>query len=109
MAYSESLARRVRSILGVRAGIVEKKMFGGVGFLHRGNMAVGIWRESLIARLGADGATAARQLPHVVDFDITGRPMKGWVMVLPEGVDDDRDLADWIAKTLEFVETLPSK
>ncbi len=109
MAYSESLARRVRSVLDRRPGIVEKKMFGGVGFLLRGNMAVGIWKECLIARLGATGAEAAKRRPHVVDFDITGRPMKGWVMIEPDGIDDDRPLAEWIERTLDFVATLPPK
>jgi hypothetical protein len=63
MPYSESLAERVRRILAVRRGVAEKKMFGGVGFLLRGNMCVGIWKTSLIARLGPQQAAAAVNQP----------------------------------------------
>ena len=60
-------------------------MFGGVGFLLNGNMLVGVWKDSLIARLGPDEGDEALLEPHVKEFDITGRPMKGWVLVEPEG------------------------
>ena len=73
MAYSESLASRVRDALAQKRQVEEKKMFGGLGFLLRGNMLVGIWKESLIARLGPDDAPDALREPHVVEFDITGK------------------------------------
>ena len=89
MAYSESLALRVRQLLkGVRS-ITEKKMFGGVGFLLHGNMCVAVWHTSLIVRLGIDAANQAMQAPNVVEFDLTGRPMRGWVMVQPDGLESD--------------------
>ncbi len=109
MAYSASLAARVRTILGQRRGITERKMFGGVGFLLDGNMCVGIWKSSLIARLGPDGAAAALAEPHVGAFDITGRPMKGWVLIEPEGVETDERLGDWIEKSFQFASTLEKK
>jgi hypothetical protein len=72
-------------------------------------MLVGVWKNSLIVRLGSeDGANALRE-PHVGEFDITGRPMKGWVIVEPEGVDDDSQLASWIERATKFVEQLPRK
>jgi TfoX/Sxy family transcriptional regulator of competence genes len=109
MAYSESLAARIRGAVARRKGVAEKKMFGGVGFLLHGNMLVGVWKDSLIVRLGADeGAIALRQ-PHVRDFDITGKPMKGWVLVEPDGLESDDELRAWIAKALEFVKSLPPK
>ena len=64
-------------------------MFGGIGFMLHGNMCVGVWKTSLIARLGPEQAEAALKEPNVVDFDITGRPMKGWVLVEAEGVEAD--------------------
>ena len=82
-------------------------MFGGVGFLLRGNMLVGIWEQSLIARLGPDAAAKALQEPNVREFDVTGRPMRGWVMIDPDGLERDADLAAWLARAQEFVETLP--
>ena len=109
MPYSRSLADRVRHTLSTEAGITEKKMFGGVGFLHFGNMLVGIWKDSLIARVGPDSYEDALSQPHVVEFDITGRAMTGWVLVEPDGVDSDRQLRAWIERALEFVVTLPRK
>jgi TfoX/Sxy family transcriptional regulator of competence genes len=109
MAYSESLARRIRHLLAHRRGITEKKMFGGIGFLLNGNMCVGVWKSSLIVRLGSEGATAALEEPNVVEFDITGRPMKGWVMVEPDGLETDEQLGHWVQRAVEFVETLPKK
>jgi hypothetical protein len=85
MAYDETLATRIRSALGRRKNIEEKKMFGGVGFLLKGNMLVGVWQKFMIMRLGADNGKAALLEPHVKPFDITGKPMKGWVMIEPEG------------------------
>lgn len=109
MVYSESLAERIRGQLSRRAGIEEKKMFGGVGFLLRGNMCVGVWKNSLIVRLDLDYAADALAKPHVKEFDITGRPMQGWVMVEPDGLERDRQLAEWIKRAVAFVKTLPAK
>jgi hypothetical protein len=109
MAYSESLAARIRPIVARQRGIAEKKMFGGVGFLLNGNMCVGVWKTSLIARLGPEQAEAALKQPNVVEFDVTGRPMKGWVMVEADGLETDTQLNGWIERSVEFVRTLPKK
>jgi len=109
MAYSESLARRIRLVFAGRRGMTEKKMFGGVGFMLNGNMCVGVWKTSLIVRLGPEKAEAALKEQHVVEFDITGRPMKGWIMVEPDGLETDDQLSTWIQHAVEFVETLPAK
>ena len=90
-------------------GITEKKMFGGVGFLLSGNLLVGVWKNSLIVRLGPEEGELATREPHVKEFDVTGRPMKGWVMVEPDGIDDERQLKAWIERALKFVESLPAK
>ena len=67
MAYSESLAQRLRQTLAHHRGISEKKMFGGVGFLLNGNMCVGIWKNSLIARIDPKSHEAALAEEHVQD------------------------------------------
>ena len=109
MAFDESLAARIRDALARKKGVVEKKMFGGVGFLLHGNMLVGVWKDSLIARLGPDEGDLALLEPHVKEFDITGRARKGWVPVRPEGVEGDEQLGGWIERPTKFVKTLPAK
>jgi hypothetical protein len=109
MAFSEALAERIRQGQTRRKGIEEKKMFGGVGFLLNGNLLVGIWKDSLCVRLGPEQAVKALHEPHVKEFDITGRPMKGWVLVEPQGVEDDDQVSAWIQWAVKFVGKLPAK
>ena len=109
MAFSEALAERIRQELARRKNIEQKKMFGGAGFLLNGNMLVGVWKNSLIVRLGPDEGDTALLEPHVKEFDITGRAMKGWVLVAPAGVEDDEQLNGWIQRALKFVGKLPGK
>ena len=109
MACCESLAGRIRDGLARTNGVVEKRMFGGIAFLRHGRMIVGVWKDSLAARVGRERAGAALRRPHVGEFDAAGRPMKDWVLVHPDGLDDDRALAEWIGLALSFAETLPPK
>ncbi len=109
MAYSKSLVERIRHLVARQRGVTEKKMFGGVCFLLNGNLLVGVWKDSLIARVGKDAYEAASQEEYVKEFDITGRPMKGWVMVEPDGIDSDHQLTHWIDQAIQFVRTLPIK
>jgi TfoX/Sxy family transcriptional regulator of competence genes len=109
MAFSEALAERIRQQLVRRRNVEEKTMFGGVGFLLNGNILVGVWKESLVVRLGPDKGEEALKEPHVKEFDITGRPMRNWVLVEPEGVEDDDQLAGWIGRAVKFVGSLPAK
>jgi TfoX/Sxy family transcriptional regulator of competence genes len=108
VAFNQELAERVRKQVARKKGIEEKKMFGGVGFLVNGNMLVGVWKDSLIVRLGADEGEEALKEAYVKEFDITGRAMKGWVLVAKEGLEGDR-LEQWIQRSLKFVATLPAK
>jgi hypothetical protein len=109
MAFDESLAQRIRDALSRKKNVEEKKMFGGTCFLLYGNLLVGVWKDSLIARLGPDEGEAALEEPHVRVFDITGKPMRNWVLVEPEGVEDDDQLKAWIERATKFVRTLPKK
>lgn len=109
MAFDEALAARVRKAMARRRGVVEKKMFGGVGFLIGGNTTAGAWKEFLILRLGPDDGEAALREPHVRPFDITGKPLAGWVMVGPEGSATDADVAGWVRRAVAYVKTLPAK
>jgi len=109
MAFNEALAERIRQALARKKSIVEKKMFGGIGFLLKGNMLVGVWKESLIVRLDPDDYDDALREPFVKEFDITGRPMKGWVLVEPRGIQGDEELKEWIDQAVKFVGKLPAK
>jgi TfoX N-terminal domain len=98
MAFNQALAERIRQQLARRRNVEEMKLFGCVGFLVHGNMLVGVWKDSLIVRLGLDSYEDALLEPHVKEFNITGRPMKGWVLIEPEGVEGDDQLAGWIGR-----------
>jgi TfoX/Sxy family transcriptional regulator of competence genes len=108
MAYSLELAERIRSQLdGVP--FVEKKMFGGVGFLLNGNMACGVNKDNLIVRIDPEKQTALLKKPHAKPFDLTGRPMKGWLVVEAEGCKTDRQLSAWVQEGIAFASVLPTK
>ena len=109
MAYDEALAARVRKHLGKRKGIAEKKMFGGLAFLLNGNMSVGLHGAELIVRLDPSETDAALARPHTRIFDITGRPMRGWILVGPAGVEGEAALAQWVAKGADYAASLPRK
>lgn len=109
MAFDESLAARIREALARRRNIEEKRMFGCLCFMLGGNALTGVWKNSLIARLGPDEGELALLEPHVRAFDITGKPMRNWVVVGPEGIEDDDQLKDWIERAIKFVKTLPKK
>jgi len=111
MAYDEPLAKRTRQMLLdlQPTRLEEKRMFGGVGFMVQGNMACGVLQDKLIVRVGPERYEEALATLHVVPFDITGRPMRGWVMVQPEGYASDTDLSEWIQQGIALALSLPAK
>ena len=109
MAYDEGLAERLREALADRDDLQEKKMFGGLSFLLNGNLCCGVIGDEMIVRVGPDASNAALQKPHARMFDFTGKPMKGWVIVAPQGVESDNDLQRWVEMGLEFAGSLPPK
>ena len=109
MPYSEHIDSRISNIVSGWKNTERKKMFGGICLLFNGNMVCGVYKDYLILRLGEAAAQEALEQPHVRPFDITGRPMKGWVMVEEQGFESDQSLNDWLNKAKTFVSTLPPK
>jgi hypothetical protein len=111
MAYDEQLAARVRDLIQQRPGVVERKMFGGLGWMLDGNMACGVMSEGgLIVRIDPEETEAACREPHVREFGRPGkRPMRGFVLVDPDGVLEDADLARWVDTGANRAASLPPK
>ncbi len=109
MAYDENLAERVRTALKGAHGWSEKKMFGGLCFLHRGHMACGLVGEVLMVRVGPEDYAAALKRPHARAMDFTGKPLKGMVYVDPPGIKTAASLKAWIERSRAFTASLPPK
>ena len=109
MAYDEGLAERLRDALRGQKDITEKKMFGGLAFMSRGYMFVGIVGDILMARVGPQDYESALSRPHVRVMDFTGKPMKGYVYVDSPGFEEDNDLSAWVRQCRQFVQSLPPK
>ena len=109
MAFDENLAARIRAHLGKRQGVTERKMFGGIIFMLRGNMCCGVHRDALIVRLGAEEAGRALVEPDTRVFDLTGRPMKAWVVVQAKGLVNDARLGKWVDRAAKWAGSLPPK
>ncbi len=109
MAYSTELAERIRDVIGELPALVEKQMFGGIGFMVQGNMAVGVIGDELMVRIDKAATDAALEQPGAHVFDFTGRPMKGWVMVGDPGITADDDLDQWVQQGVDYALSLPAK
>ena len=106
MAYSETLATRVREALAREKRVEEKKMMGGLGFMIGGRMALGIVGEELMVRVGPDGYQRALARVHAREMDFTGRSIEGFVFVAPAGIRTKRSLASWVAPAVAFAKSL---
>jgi hypothetical protein len=109
MAFDAGLAERLRDFFHGYPGITEKKMFGGLAFLLNGNLLVGILGETLMARVGAANYNNALCQAHVRVMDFSGKPMRGYVFVDPEGLESDQEMSLWLQLCTDFVSTLPPK
>ena len=109
MAYDEGLAEQVREVFAGKRGITEKKMFGGLCFLMNGNMVVGVSKNELLVRFGADQHDEVMRLKHVRPMDFTKKPMRGYAFVGPKAFDSDAELEAWVERCARFVGTLPGK
>jgi hypothetical protein len=109
VAYDHQLADDLRARVSNRPGVTEREMFGGVAFMIRGNMAVGVIGDDLMVRVGKEAHDEALGLPGTRVFDFTGRPMAGWVVVAREGFVGDDDLDAWVRRGVTYAESLPPK
>ena len=110
MPVDQDFAHRIRAELADVEGITEKAMFGGLGFLLRGNMAVGIMSTGdLMVRVGAEGTDDALAKPHTRLFEMRGRSMTGWVIVDVGAVKTKRQLGPWVRRGVAFASSLPPK
>ncbi|MCB9766059.1 MAG: TfoX/Sxy family protein [Alphaproteobacteria bacterium] len=109
MAFDPVLAERLRDHFAGRAEVTEKKMFGGVAFMVRGNMCVGVVKDDLCARVGPERFDEHLARPGARVMDFTKRPMKGWLFVSGDAVAEDDALAAWVGRCEDFVRTLPGK
>lgn len=109
MPYNPEIDRRIARLTASWRNTDRKKMFGGVCHLLSGNMFCGVYKDYLILRLGEHEARRAAANPFVKPFDITRKPMPGWVMVEESGFREDRQLRDWLQSAKTFAATLPPK
>ena len=109
MAYDETFAARVRATLAGMSGVNERRMFGGLAFMLGGNMCCCVTGHGLMVRVGPDAYGDALAQPHAGPMDLTGRPMRGWVLVAFDGLASDDDLTRWVSQGADFAATLPPK
>jgi hypothetical protein len=109
VAYDEGLATRLRDLIGGEPGLAEKKMFGGLAMLLNGNMAVGVHGDGLVVRTDPAQHEQLLAEPGARLFDLTGRPMKGWLLVDAGGCVGDGDLRRWVDRGVAYARTLPPK
>ncbi len=110
MAYDEELADRIRALLGNRAGLTEKKMFGGLGFMIGGNMAIAASGQGgILVRVDPDESDDLVATTPAEPMEMRGRPMGGWLRVGTADVADDAALAEWVERGAAYAGSLPPK
>jgi TfoX/Sxy family transcriptional regulator of competence genes len=109
MAYDEKLAERIRTALSGRSEVEERRMFGGVAFMVRGHMTVGVVGPTLMVRHAPEDADALLREPHARPMDFTGRPMRGFLYVDPPGTKTAVALGTWIRRATAWAESQPPK
>ena len=109
MAYNEQLASRIRGVLARRKGLTEKKMFGGLAFMVDGKMCCGVLQDKLVVRVGPAQYEEALKRPYTRPMNFTGRPVKGFVYVMPQGSQSRAALKAWIDRGFRYAESLPPK
>ncbi len=109
MAYDEGLASRIEEILVDLSHVEQKRMFGGLAFMVRRHMCVGVMQDRLMARVGPQAYEACLQKKHASEMTFTGKPLKGMIFVDAAGLKTDAQLQGWIDTCLQFVASLPDK
>lgn len=109
MAHDEGLAVRLTDAYAHIAGALEKKMFGGLAIMVNGHMSCGVNKDKLMVRVGPEQYEELLKLPHAQEMDFTGKPLRGFIYVSPEGIESDEELNWWVQRSLDFVLSLPPK
>jgi len=107
--YNTKLEEKIDAAAKRWQNVVKKKMFGGVAYLLKGNMAFGIHKDFLIVRMDREQGEQSLKDRNVEPFDITGKPMAGWVMVKEAGWKSAAGLTKWINIGKEYARSLPEK
>jgi len=109
MVYSEQLADRLRIILSVFKGVTEKKMFGGLAFMLYGDMCSGVVGDTIMIRTEPDLYETTLQKSYARPMDFTGRVMRNFVYVDPEGIQSDESFQELVNLAVNFASSLPRK
>jgi TfoX/Sxy family transcriptional regulator of competence genes len=110
VAYDEDLADRIRELIAGEPNVTEQRMFGGLGFMVGGNMAVAASGQGgLLVRVDPDETDALVEQPHASRMEMRGREMNGWLRVDAEGVGTDDELAPWVRRGVTYARSLPPK
>jgi TfoX/Sxy family transcriptional regulator of competence genes len=109
MPYNTVLEKRIDALLGRIGPVIKKHMFGGIGYMTDNKMCFGIHKESLVLRTTAEKAEDLLKTGVARPFDITGRPMKGWVLISDDSVKTEDALLDYLRLGWEFARSLESK
>lgn len=109
MGYDHALADRIRKLIGDLPKLTEREMFGGVGFMLQGNMAVGVIGDELMVRVGKQQGDELLAEPGARPFEFTGRPMKGWLLVGGKGIASEQTFETWVQRGLDHARSLPAK
>jgi TfoX/Sxy family transcriptional regulator of competence genes len=109
MSFDAALAGRIRARIGTHPALVEKAMFGGLVFMVDGNLAVGVYRDELMVRVGKAGHAKAVARPGARTMAFTTRPMIGWIVVDRVSLEDEATFAAWVDEGVAYAESLPAK
>lgn len=109
MPYDTTLEKKIEDVTLQWDGLEKKKMFGGICYLINGNMCFGIWKDNLIVRMAPELAVEKLKDRNVKEFNITGKPMKGWVMVEKDAWQDKKEMVKWLDIGRSLALTLPKK
>ena len=102
MPYDEALAQRIRELAARRRDIAERKMFGGIAFMVSGRLACCVLENRMIVRIGEQATAKYIGMTHVSPMDFSGKAMKAFATIEPEGLRTKTQLSRWFAMAVEF-------
>jgi TfoX/Sxy family transcriptional regulator of competence genes len=109
MACDALLVKRIETLLRRKRSVTQKKMFGGICFLVNGNMCCGVEGDKLVVRVGPEHYEQLLQRRHVKPMDFTGRPLRGFIYVMSEGLSGQKTLHSWLEWGIRYARSLPEK